>query len=397
MSETNHTGGPMAGVTIVDLTSVISGPGAMGILCDQGAEVIKVEPFRGDIMRSRGETPGFTPGFVSCNRGKKSIALDLKKPEAKEILWRLIDTADVLAQNFRPGVAERLGFSAAQALDHNPRLVYLSISGVGETGPYVNKRVYDPVVQALCGIAEIQADPNSGRPRMIRTLVADKTTAIYAAQAVTAALFSRVQTGKGQHVRLSMLDTMVSYIWPEGMAPYSVVGDEDKAKANTPHDMIFPTSDGYVTIGAVSDAEWRALCRAMNRPELIDDPRFATPGARNTNRQERMEVVEESLRTLSTRTLLDVLEAADVPCAPVLTRRQMLEDAQVAANDLVGEIDQPGLGRIRQARAAARFDATPCATPRTAPALGEHSDPVLEHLGFSRDDIAGLRAADVVR
>ena len=397
MNQTETRNGPLAGLRIIDLTSVISGPGAMGILCDQGADVIKVESTTGDIMRSRGTKPEFTPGFVSCNRGKKSIVLDLKKDDAKAILWKLVEEADVFAQNFRPGVAERLGFSADEALKRNPRLVYLSISGVGETGPYVKKRVYDPVVQALSGIAEIQAEPTTGRPRMIRTLVADKTTAIYAAQAVMSALYSREQTGKGQHVRVSMLDTMISYLWPEGMAQYSVVGEEDQATPTTPHDMIFPTRDGYVTIGAVSDAEWRALCTAMKRPELVDDPRFATPGARNTNRQERMEVTEEALRELTTSALLEVLEAADVPCAAVLSRLEMLEDRQVVNNEIVHVIDQPGLGKLRQARAAARFEATPCGSVPTAPGLGEHTDLVLTELGLGESEIAALRVGGSIK
>lgn len=396
MTDNPQNTGPLAGVRIVDLTSVISGPGAIGILTDQGADVIKVEPASGDIMRSRGPEPGFTPGFVSCNRGKRSIVLDLKKPEAADILWRLIAGADVVAQNFRPGVIERLGFDADEALKRNPRLIYMSISGVGEDGPYAGKRVYDPVIQALSGIADIQADPVSGRPRMIRTLVGDKTTAIYAAQAITAALYAREKTGKGQHVRLSMLDTMVSYIWPEGMTAHSIVGKEDRNARPTPHDMIFPTADGYITLGAVSDKEWQALCQAINRPDLVSDPRFATPAMRNKNRQERMEVVEEALGAYDTATILASLEAADVPCAPVLSRMQMLDDAQVQANNLIHTIDQPGLGQLRQARPAARFEGTPAETVRTAPALGEHTDQILAEIGIDASEMSRLRADKII-
>lgn len=396
MTDNPQNTGPLAGVRIVDLTSVISGPGAIGILTDQGADVIKVEPASGDIMRSRGPEPGFTPGFVSCNRGKRSIVLDLKKPEAADILWRLIAGADVVAQNFRPGVIERLGFDADEALKRNPRLIYMSISGVGEDGPYAGKRVYDPVIQALSGVADIQADPVSGRPRMIRTLVGDKTTAIYAAQAITAALYAREKTGKGQHVRLSMLDTLVSYIWPEGMTAHSIVGKEDKNARPTPHDMIFPTADGYITLGAVSDKEWQALCQAINRPDLVSDPRFATPAMRNKNRQERMEVVEEALGAYDTATILASLEAADVPCAPVLSRMQMLDDAQVQANNLIHTIDQPGLGQLRQARPAARFEGTPAETVRTAPALGEHTDQILAEIGIDASEMSRLRADKII-
>jgi crotonobetainyl-CoA:carnitine CoA-transferase CaiB-like acyl-CoA transferase len=387
--------GALSGIRILDLTTVVSGPAAMVTLADQGADVVKIESAGGDIMRGRGVAGGTAAGFVACNRGKRSVVLDLKQVRARELLWELVGTADVFAQNFRPGAIERLGFDAKAVLARNPKIIYLSISGVGEKGPYAHKRVYDPVVQALSGLADIQADPVSGRPRMVRTLIADQTTSIYAAQAVTAALLSRERSGRGQHVRLSMLDTMVSFLWPEGMAPFASVADDTQTARASPHDMIFATVDGYITLGAVSDREWRALCEALEKPAWIDDPRFATGPARSANRQERLEEVERALAGRKTDEILTLLDRADVPSAPVLTRRQMIDDAQVQANDLVVEIEQPGSGRLRQARPAARFEGTPARAPRAAPALGEHTAEVLRELGYDDLAIAALRECGV--
>ncbi len=389
--------GPLEGVRVVDLCSVVSGPLAMGVLADQGADVIKVEALGGDVTRqARAESPGFSPGFVACNRGKRSIAVDLKRPEGQAVLWRLIEGADVFAQNFRPGAVDRLGFGYQAAAKRNPGLVYLSISGVGPTGPYAKKRVYDPIVQALAGLADAQSDPVTGRPKMVRTIVADKTTAIFAAQAVTAALVAKGRTGKGQHVEVSMLDVLLSFMWPEGMAPFAVVADDVKEARASAHDMIFETKDGYITLGAVSNAEWRGLCTALERPEWIEDPRFATNAARSANRQERMECVESALGDRGTDAIIAALEANDVPCMPVLRRREVLEDPQVKANGIVVEIDQPGLGAIRQARPAAKFDATPANMPRPAPALGQHTGAVLREAGYSADEVAKLAADGVV-
>ncbi|MCH9674740.1 MAG: CoA transferase [Gammaproteobacteria bacterium] len=389
------TQGPLAGVRVVDLTSVLSGPAAMGTLADQGADVIKVEPPAGDIMRGRGTLASISAGFVSCNRGKRSIVLDLKQTEATEVLWELIASADVVAQNFRPGAVERLGFGADVVRARYPRVIYLSISGVGESGPYAGKRVYDPVVQALSGLADIQADPQTGRPRMVRTLIADKTTAIYAAQAVSAALFARERTGEGQHIRLSMLDTMVSYLWPEGMAPFASVADDTQSARASKHDMIFPTADGYITVGAVSDKEWHGLCAALGRPEWLDDPRFRTGALRAQNRQERLELVEQALGVRDTAQVIAALEAADVPCAPVHARRQVIDDPQVIANSLVYEVDQPGIGVLRQARPAARFEGTPAEWPSLAPCLGEHTEEILAELGYESAQIAAMCASGV--
>ena len=369
--------GPLKGVKVLDLTSVVSGPHAAMILADQGADVIKVEAPEGDIMR-RG---AMTPGFVSSNRGKRSIVLDLKQPDALAVLHKLIARSDVLLQNFRPGVAERLGFGEATAREKNPGLIYVSISGVGETGPYVRKRVYDPVIQALSGLADIQRDTDTGRPRMVRTLIADKTTALAAAQAICAALYNKAVRGEGQHVRLSMLDTMVAYLWPEGLGDLTMVDQPDPgARPASAPDLVFKTLDGYITAGALSDAEWRGMCTVLARPELIEDPRFRTGAGRSANASERLTLVGAVFATGHSADWLVRLDAAQVPCAPVLTRRELLSDPQIAANGLIVEFDQPGLGRVRQTRPAARFMGTPSRPPGPAPGLGEHTAAILAEL-----------------
>ena len=383
--------GALEGIKVVDLCSVVSGPAAMATLADQGADVVKVEGLSGDITRGgRPQSPGFASGFVACNRGKRSIALDLKHADGRAILWRLLERADVVAQNYRPGVMERLGFGYTAVAARNPGVVFLSISGVGPKGPYAKKRVYDPTIQALTGFTDIQADPITRRPKMVRTLVADKTTAIYAAQAVTAALLARTRTGKGQYLEVSMLDVMMSFLWPEGMAPFAVVTEDRREAVATPHDMIFETSDGYVTFGTVSDKEWAGLCRALERPDLVADERFATGAQRSANRQLRMETVEAAIAGFSSDNIIARLEANDVPCMKVKTRREALDDPQVIANNIVVEIDQPGLGRTRQARPAARFGDTPSHSPRPAPALGQHSREILIEVGFGDAQIAAF-------
>jgi crotonobetainyl-CoA:carnitine CoA-transferase CaiB-like acyl-CoA transferase len=385
--------GPLDGIKVIDLTTVISGPVCTMILADQGADVIKIEPPGGDIARRTTGDGEFTAMFVSSNRGKRSIALDLKQPQALEALRRLIATADVLVQNFRPGLMERLGLGEPAMRALNPGLIYVSISGVGDTGPYVKKRVYDPIIQSLSGFADIQADQETGRPRMIRTIVADKTTAVYAAQAVCAALVARGRTGLGQHIRLSMLDTMVAFLWPEAMTQYTVVGRENAPQPVPRPDLIFRTLDGYITVGSLSDSEWRGLCGVIARPEWIDDPRFKTPSARSANAAERLTLVGEILATGHSQDWLDRLDAADVPCAPVLRRSDVMDNVQVVNNELIELMEQPALGLVRQPRPPARFDQTPARIAGPAPGIGQHTDGILTEAGYSADEIAAMKTS----
>ena len=390
--------GPLDGIRVLDLTSMISGPIATMMLADQGADVIKVEALGGDLVRGAGPNrSGITSTFISANRSKRSLALDLKSAAGAEVLRRLISTADVFVQNFRPGTIDRMGFGEPAVRALNESIIYVSISGFGEDGPFAHQRVYDPVIQALSGLAAIQADGMSGRPKMVRTIIPDKTTAVTAAQAITAALFARERTGVGQHVRLAMLDTMVAYLWPEGMAGFTLVGKEVKdARAQLSPDLIFATTDGYITAGAVSDKEWHGMCRALDQPEWMQDPLFLTLNDRAVNVTERLTRTAAVLATNTSAYWLQRLDAEGVPCAPVLDRQGVIEHEQIRANQILDEYDHPIAGKTRQPRPAARFDKTPAMIRRPAPGLGEHTGELLQELGYSAQQVEELRTEGVV-
>lgn len=377
--------GPLSGIRVIDLTTMVSGPMASSILADQGAEVIKVESPRGDEMRQIGNTRnGLTAGFFSCNRGKQSLCLDLKQSAAKEPLDRLIKTADVFMQNFRPGAIDRMGFSEESVRSLKPDIVYTSISGFGEHGPYADQRVYDPVIQALTGATDIQADRETKTPKMFRIIIADKVTALTAAQSITAALFARERQGIGQHVRLSMQNAMIGFFWPEGMSGLTFVGDEiDVTKYQGTMDLIYRTRDGYITAGAISDKEWHGMCRALDKPEWLEDERFATTTARFKNAQLRKTLTAEQIASHDKEPLLARLRAEGVPSAPLLSRLELLDHEQILANDTIGIYEFAGHGKIRQARPPALFSETPSDVHKAAPRLGEDNVRILETLGYS--------------
>jgi crotonobetainyl-CoA:carnitine CoA-transferase CaiB-like acyl-CoA transferase len=387
--------GPLTGVRVIDLTSVVSGPFATMFLADQGAEVLKIEPIAGDITRrSRAiidKAGEFSALFISSNRGKRSLSIDIKSAIGREVLHKLVSEADVLVQNFRPGTMERLGLGADELGRRHPRLIYVSISGVGETGPYVKKRVYDPIIQALSGFADIQAQPVTNRPQMIRTIVADKTAAIFAAQAISSALYAREKTGFGDHIRVAMLDAMISYLWPEGMMQYTVVGGETSAgDPNDRPDLVFKTKDGYITAGTISDSEWQGFCKAAGDPALAADPRFATPSARSVNATARINKMAEYIAEHTTAEWLQRLDAADVPCAPILRRSEVIDNEQVVARKIIAEFDQPAVGRVRQPKPAARFERNEAAIGGPAPRVGEHSRAILREIGYGDDAIDAM-------
>jgi len=393
--------GPLHGIRVIDLTTMISGPLATMTLADQGAEVVKIEhPAGGDHSRQvTGRRGGFSASFLNNNRGKKSVTLNLKDPRGVEAALRLCESADVFVQNFRPGVAGRIGLGEDAVRTIRPDIIYTSIAGFGFAGEWARKPVYDPLIQALSGLASVQGGADAARPRLVRTILPDKLTAIQTSQAITAALVARARTGEGSHVQISMLDTVLAFLWSSDMAGYTFVGDEVEpnrsADAQSFVELIYQTADGWMAVSAHTDSTWAGLCAAVGRPDWLKDPRFATVAAREENKPARLELTQEALLEDTTENWMQRLGAHDVPCAPVLTRDQVYGHPQVQANGTVIENDHPQAGRVRQARTPARFSTTPTDPPQPARRLGEDTREVLAQAGYEPEAIAEMIAQGI--
>ena len=391
--------GPLHGFRIIDLTSMLSGPWATMILADQGADVVKVEmPGSGDHTRSLANQRGnMSANFLNINRNKRSISVNLKSERGRELLEALAKTADALVQNFRPGVVDRLGIGEGHVRKVAPNLLYVSISGFGDRGPWAGKPVYDPVIQAMSGLTTVQAGSDAQRPRLVRTVVPDKVAALTAAQAITAGLLARERTGEGQHLKMSMLDAVMAFLWASDMGAQtyvdSQVTDQDAASFI---DLIYETRDGFMTVAVMTNKEWQGLAHALDHPEWLEDPRFNSPAARDRYVNDRLVMTQEVLRTRTTAQWMERLERHDVPCAPALTRSQVLNHPQIIASGTLIEIDHPVSGRLRQARPPARFERTPAGIRFGAPRLGEHTDEILLEIGYTSAQIETLRAAGVI-
>ncbi len=395
--------GPLNGVEIVDVTQVMYGPFATMILADQGAEVVKIEsPGIGDVSRQPSffERGGLTAAFANHNRNKRGMAVDITRPEGLKIVHQLVADADVFVQNWRPGVAERNKLGEADLRKINPNLIYCSLSGYGPTGPYADRRAYDPIIQCLTGLPAAQKNPDFPMPDLVRNSVVDKGSAVYAAQAITAALFARDRGAGGQHVQVPMIDASLAFFWPDAMMRQTFIGG-DELPGVTPTDVyhLWHTKDGQIVYMVASQKEHEGLFRALGHPEWKDDARFKTAKARtdSENRAALGGLVEEAIRSMTTEELLHRMIDNDIPVARVLELDEVLEDPQIVHNGCVLEFEHPTAGRYRQAGPVARFDVTPQEPRRhMPPLLGEHTEEILGEYGYAAEELEDLRRKGVI-
>jgi len=387
--------GPCSGFRVLDFSTVVSGPLCTQILGDLGAEVIKVEAPRGDVSRFMG--PPFRDGglsgfFVQVNRNKRSVVLDLQRNGAAEVAERLARTCDVVVQNFRPGVADRLGIGNAALRAGNAGLVYVSISGFGAEGPYAAYPAYDLVIQGLVGAMPIQG--GEGPPVMMKSLVADKCTAMTAASAAVSALLARERNGgRGQHVEVPMLDAFAAYLLPDLMIQESFQPKDPESGPRLDIHRTWETADGHVVGIVIEDAQFQGVCRALDRLDLIEDERYATFMGRIQNAEELFALFESELRKWRTAEFVSRAREFGAPFAPVNDLDAFLKDPQVRHNETWADFEAPDCGAIRYLRHPARYEDSPASLRRHPPRLGEHTDEVLDEAGFTTSEIAEHRKA----
>ena len=392
---------PLHGVRVIDMTRVLAGPFCTMSLGDMGAEVIKVEePGRGDDTRG---WPPFVHGeatyFLSVNRNKKSLTLDLKAPDGQEILRRLLASADVVVENFRPGTMERLGFGYETLKRANPRLIYCSISGFGESGPEAHRPGYDLIVQGESGVMDITGFPD-GPPVKVGNSIGDLVAGMAAAQGITLALLSRSQTGKGQKVEIGMLDVMASLLtYQAGL--YWNAGGRPARRGNehpsiVPYE-VFKAQDVYITLGVANNSLWDRTCKALDRPDLIKDPRFDTEANRVTNRKVLVPLLNEILGARPADEWLARLDKAGVPAGRIKSVAEVCESAHLRARGMMVSLAHPKAGSIRVMGVPVRLHDTPGGAQAAPPLLGQHTDEVLTNLlRMPKARVEKLRAAGVV-
>ncbi len=392
--------GPLEGLLVLDLAQLITGPWCASLLGDLGAKVVKIEtPRGGEAMRQIGPfVDGESVLFLSVNRNKRSLTLDLSRESGREILWKLVSRADVFIQNFRPDVRAAYGVEYSRVSSLRPDIVYLSVTAFGEEGPYRLKPGTDHIFQGLSGLMSVSGEPGQGPLRM-GVPVADMTTAMYACLGVLAALLHRKNTGQGQEIRLNLLDAAMC-LQQTTITEYLLTGRLPEQLGNSspfacPVSM-FPTADGHLNLAAFNNKFWRALCRTLDVPGLADDPRFSTPEERLARREELETILAARFTSRTTADWLARLEEADVPCGPVHDYESLFTDSQVLENRLLRELPHAGLGQVRTLGNPLAFSESPAMERNGAPELGEHTNELLHEMGYSEKDIRELREQVVI-
>ncbi|HLH74073.1 MAG TPA: CoA transferase [Chloroflexota bacterium] len=386
---------PLAGIRVLELANFMSGPFCGLQLADMGADVIKVEP-PGTGDNGRLNVPylpgGDGAGFHALNRNKRSLALNLKTPEGKQIFRRLVRTADVVLENFRPGTMDDLQLGEAILRSENPGLILCHISGFGQTGPYRERAGLDLIAQGMSGLMSITGEPE-GAPVKVGVPISDLATALYAAYSIVCLLFERQKTGQGRTLDLSLFETDLALeVWET--AGYFANGETpgklgSAHRASAPY-QAFRTRDGYITVGAGAPRLWTATCEVLGRPDLIDDPRFVSMAARKRNEAELAALIESILIQDDSATWIERFDRAGVPCGVINTVPQALNDPQTTARGIIAEVDHPKAGRIKLVASPIHISGETLPVRRPAPMLGEHGVEILESLGWSRNEIASL-------
>jgi crotonobetainyl-CoA:carnitine CoA-transferase CaiB-like acyl-CoA transferase len=392
--------GPLSGVRVVDVSEVISGPLATMILADQGAEILKIEPPRyGEESRQLANYRNGMAGlYANCNHGKRSIGINLKSERGLELALEMIREADVFVQNWRPGAAERLGLGETALREINPRIIYASITGYGDDGPYAGRRGYDPIFQCLTGYVAAQTNPEVPIPDLVRNAVVDKATSYSLAQAITAALYARERGADGQHVKVAMLDAGLAFFWPDGMLRHTLPGEGiDHYVVPGERYQLMNTADGQLVMWAGTAEQMRASLLVVGEDELASSPsQRGKPMLEEENQIARTEAVYAGFSKLTSEEAYRRCIEHELPAAPVLSHEDVLLDPQVIHNGCVIEAEHPVYGRYRRAAPSAKFSGT-VLEPTSPPSLyGEQSEEILEEMGYSSDERKTLREADVV-
>jgi len=394
--------GPLTGVRILDLSSVVMGPYATQILADLGADVIKVESTSGDNMRAVGpmRNPGMGHLYLHLNRNKRSIVLDLKTPEGREACLQLAESCDALLYNIRPQAMARLGLSYEAVAARNPRIVYLGAYGFGEAGPCAGRPAYDDLIQGQTGIAALSAQQSGDVPRYAPLTLADRAVGLHVGIALVSAVLHAKTTGRGQQVEIPMFEGMAHLVLGDhlGGATFEPpMGPTGYARLLAPHRRPYATADGYICLLIYNDKHWRNFFNLIGQPELAQDPRFCTHGARAVHISEVYAFVADVIRTRPSQDWLDALTQADIPASQLYTVDDLLEDPHLTATGFIREMDHPTEGRIRTTAPLGQFQGTPTSIRRPAPTLGQHSRELLAQAGYDDARIDTLFARGITQ